>query len=506
MFAKIKELKELGYKKYRAAKQLKLDIKTVRKYWDMTDEEYAAYLEETKERTKIMDPYREFILGYLRTHPEITSGIIYDRLREADSSFKPSYRSVRLYVKTLREREGIAAPRKIRQYTEVAELPYGFQAQVDLGQKNIKDPYGRKVKVYIFAMVLSCSRYKFVCFQLEPFTAETFIQAHDRAFRFFGGRPSEIVYDQDRVMVVSENHGDIIFTERFESYKNYAGFSIRLCRGFDPESKGKIEAVVKYVKYNFLPYRTFQGIAALNSQCLSWLDRTANGLVHETTKLIPKLVFAEEQPHLKTVSELSERSVVPKIAIVRKNNVVMYLQNRYSVPKGTYYPGRKARIETDEETGIIRFYDAETGVLLEQHKLCREIGKYVRNDHPERDNRSKHEELKQKVLSGFEDAEKSKIFVDALLAEKPRYTRDQLSMLAKLQSEYSSDELDNALKYCLARNLFTASDFKDTLEYFRNKKDVVITSGVRLPIKYSIVVAETRSISVYTQLAGGGVQ
>ncbi len=53
-------------------------------------------------------------------------------------------------------------------------------------------------------------------------------------------------------MVVSENGGDIIYTETFENYKNYAGFCIHLCRGRDPESKGKIEAVVKYIKNNFL--------------------------------------------------------------------------------------------------------------------------------------------------------------------------------------------------------------------------------------------------------------
>jgi transposase len=136
-------------------------------------------------------------------------------------------------VSNVREKEGIPAPVKIRQYTENPELPFGYQAQVDLGQKVMKDSYGKSIRIYIFAMVLSCSRYKYVCFQLEPFTAQTFIQAHDRAFRFYGGRPTEIVYDQDRVMVVSENSGDIIYTETFENYKNYAGFSVHLCRGSD---------------------------------------------------------------------------------------------------------------------------------------------------------------------------------------------------------------------------------------------------------------------------------
>ena len=32
---------------------------------------------------------------------------------------------------------------------------------------------------------------------------------------------------------------------------------MRLCRAYDPESKGKVEAVVKFLKYNFAKHRTF---------------------------------------------------------------------------------------------------------------------------------------------------------------------------------------------------------------------------------------------------------
>ena len=42
---------------------------------------------------------------------------------------------------------------------EIAQLPLGFQAQVDLGTKTMKDAHGRSIKIFIFAMVLSASRY-----------------------------------------------------------------------------------------------------------------------------------------------------------------------------------------------------------------------------------------------------------------------------------------------------------------------------------------------------------
>ena len=116
MYVKIQELRRKGYKKQRAARELGIDTKTVRKYWEMTEAEYSTYLLETKERSKIMDPYRDYVLEQLRNHSEITSAIIYDHLLENFHGFAPSYRTVRLYVCNLRDAEGIPAPGKIRQY------------------------------------------------------------------------------------------------------------------------------------------------------------------------------------------------------------------------------------------------------------------------------------------------------------------------------------------------------------------------------------------------------
>ena len=131
-----------------------------------------------------------------------------------------------MYVTALREVLGIPTEKSIRQYTEVTELSPGIQAQVDMGQKLMSDMYNKKVRIYIFTMVMSHSRKKFVCFQDRPYKAADFIEAHDRAFKYYGGRTDEIAYDQDRVMTVAENAGDLIFTEAFENNKKYAGFSI----------------------------------------------------------------------------------------------------------------------------------------------------------------------------------------------------------------------------------------------------------------------------------------
>ena len=118
--------------------------------------------------------------------------------------------------------------------------------------------------------------------------------------------------------------------------------------------------MVKYVKSNFLACRIYHGISALNNEGMAWLDRTANAKIHETTKMIPNVVFSEEAKHLKPVPTLS-KPLEPKTAIIRKTNVVHYKQNRYEVPKGTYLPGREARIVLDGAGINVSFYDAKTG-------------------------------------------------------------------------------------------------------------------------------------------------
>ena len=60
-------------------------------------------------------------------------------------------------------------------------------------------------------------------------------QVHDwlemlnHAFEFFGGKPKTLVFDQDKIVAVSENYGDVIFTHEFEKYRQQMKFKVHLC-------------------------------------------------------------------------------------------------------------------------------------------------------------------------------------------------------------------------------------------------------------------------------------
>lgn len=286
-FIEIQNLKAKGFNKTQTYKKLNLTEYSVRKFWDMSKEDFQ---ENYCGEQSMYDKHEEFIVNELKQNPYIATATLYDHLVEVVGEVGGTMSTWYRYMKKLRIREGCwhKGNHKPRLFCVQADRLAGTEAQVDMGELWMKDFDGEKVKVYFFAMVLSYSRIKYVYFSIEPFSATLFCYAHDRAFRYFGGRPKEIWYDQDKVMVVSENCGEIIFTKDFEEYRNAVGFEIMLCRKQDPDTKGKVENVIRYVKMNFLDGREYGGIDSLNSACLGWLDRTGNGTMNANTKKVPR--------------------------------------------------------------------------------------------------------------------------------------------------------------------------------------------------------------------------
>ena len=147
-------------------------------------------------------------------------------------------RTVSRYVKELREEYRLPRHPNPRSYETVAELPMGQQMQVDCGQTTLKNVEGGWTTVHVAAFLLSHSRYKYAQCQSRPFTAADLVAACHNCFRYWGGMPREMVFDQDSIVCVSENSGDIVYTYEFEKFRQNCKVEIYLCRGADPESKG----------------------------------------------------------------------------------------------------------------------------------------------------------------------------------------------------------------------------------------------------------------------------
>lgn len=324
MYFSIHQMKEKGLNVSQIARKLNVSRNTVYKYLSMNPDEFKQFMDGLEFRKKKLDPYEQRILQWLREYPDLSAAQIWDWLKEHHPEIEVGESTVRSYVRLLRKMYGIPKQTQQRQYEAIPDPPMGEQMQVDFGETKMKNLQGNTVKCWFITFVLSHSRYKFVHWQDRPFVTKDVIAAHDLAFAYYGGMTKEIVYDQDHLLLVSENYGNLILTHEFAVYVRHRGFQIRMCRKQDPESKGRIEKVVQYVKRNFARHRIFVNVDKLNEDCMAWLDRTGNALIHHTTKKIPAEVFALEKQHLRPVPNKIQTPGTSITRTVRKDNTVWY--------------------------------------------------------------------------------------------------------------------------------------------------------------------------------------
>ena len=369
----------------------------------------------------------------------------------------------------------------------------------------------KEIKLYFIAFVLANSRQKFMEWQARPFTTRDAIRCHENAFQFDGGRTEEIVYDQDHLISVSENAGQLLLTAEFQSYVNERKFKVHLCRRADPESKGMIENVLKYIRGNFADSRVFRDVEDWNERARQWLERTGNHQVHQTTKKRPAEVFLLEKQHLQPVSSLLSYESTNNQSITRsvsKDNTIRYKSNRYSVPLGTYQNMGENLVwievrQEDHKVLVIR--KEANGEVIAEHIISSEKGKLIQNRHHTRDRSKGVEELKQRLISHFEDQVQAAAYLEEISQRYPRYRRDQFMIIYKVIQQYP-DLIDTVLTKCTTEKLYNANDFRDIshhLDALRDEPIEEIQSFYMSPPKHSHIKASIRSLDAYTSILGG---
>jgi hypothetical protein len=459
MYHEIHKLNREGKSISYIAKHLVINWRTVKKYLSMSGEEYERWIQIQSTRKKELDDYQYFVKEKLGQHPETSAAQMHDWLKEHYECFPDVHpKTVYNFVMGVRQVYNIPKePPHQRDYFIAEELPYGKQAQVDFGEYNIRTSTGQRTKVYFFTMVLSRSRYKFVSFSDCPFTGELVVKAHEKAFEFFNGIPNEIVYDQDSIFIVNENKGDYLLTQTFNTYVRNRSINTYFCRKADPETKGKIENVVKYVKQNFLYNRSYYNLDTLNSEALAWLNRTANKLIHGTTKLSPIEQWAIEKEHLLSFSPIALNISTEKLYTVRKDNTISYKSNFYSVPQGTW-KSKNTKVNLRDENGIIVISDIDGNELC-QHKKSYAKGKVIVNNNHKRNTSQKINQLIETEAKNFSDYEKALKYFNELRNRKKRHIRDQLTTINQVFQQHGKDVANQSLDFCLENSIYSATDF-----------------------------------------------
>jgi hypothetical protein len=468
MFRRVQELKRQGYSKAAIGQALKLDPKTVAKYFDMEEEEFRSYRQGHLFRDKAFDAYRREILEVYGANgfEKLQVSSVYDYLEERYGALPANEQSLRNYIGYLIQTDGLRLDQGARLYTKVPELAFGKQMQVDFGQYRCRSG----LRLYIFAAVLSASRYKYAAFQGQPFRTLDVIRLLLDAFDYIGGRPEELVIDQDRLMVVSENAGDIVCTKDFQFFIEEQEVSLWVCRRADPETKGKVENLVKFVKGNFLSTRDFETIEEAQSGVLRWLGRRANGKISQATRQLPAVLMERERPHLRAL----RNSIFRKDSLLGREErtanekaVVSVKACGYQLPQR--YKSKTVEIYTTAEELFV--FDLYTGREIASYRLSLIPGQLVSSRSFRRDYEKTIEELKASVVALFE-LERWKLFTERNFKSYPRYVRDQCLEGLRFFSGRDVDPgvLENALVYCLENETPSFTNLKDSYLHFEREK------------------------------------
>lgn len=113
---------------------------------------------------------------------------------------------------------------------------------------------------------------------------------------------------------------------------------------------------------------------------------------------------------------------------------------------------------------------------LARHKIPSGRGQLVKNKNHTRDRTKNIANLMEEVISMFPDSQAATVFFENIRADKPRYIRDQLSVIKKAVKEHNPDIISRALDFCSKNRLYSATDFKDAITHYGKEQQCRVPS------------------------------
>jgi transposase len=302
------------------------EISRMTGYSRMTVRKYAKSKEKPnytrrKEVYSKLDPYKEYLESKISEAPYTAIRL----LREIqEQGYDGGYSVVKRYIRLIRSKFTTKAIWRF-------ETDPGQQSQVDWGEFGKIKIDGKEYKLHCFSMILGYSRTRYVEFTISN-DAEILIKCHINAFNYFEGYTKEILYDNMKQVIIKRMFDlrESKLNPKFADFSGYYGFKPRFCRPYRPQTKGKIENTIKYIRYDFFLGQQVSSLEELNNKAKEWINRV-NSQVHGTTKEIPfdrlrdeNLLSIKAVPAF-DISKVLMRKVSPECYI-------HYQGNRYSVP------------------------------------------------------------------------------------------------------------------------------------------------------------------------------
>jgi transposase len=298
-------------------RRLMLDRKTVR----------AALRSETCtgpaqiSRPSKLDAYKPYIEERLKKYRGINCVRLLRELRQMEYTGG---------ISILKEYIACVRPKAAEAFFRIETLP-GEQGQVDWANCGVIRVGGAVRKLSAFVMVMSYSRMMYVELTMSQ-CLEDFLGAHVRAFKYFGGIPGKLLYDNLKSVCLARLGSEIRFNPKFMEFSGHYLFQPVLCRPAHGNEKGKVESGIKYLRGSFLDGRPMDDWVRLREDLNYWLEQTANRREHATTRMQPAERFLEEKGVLRPLPEREPDTAIVRAVQATSQAYVHFDGNMYSVP------------------------------------------------------------------------------------------------------------------------------------------------------------------------------
>ena len=328
----MKEQPEMKVNCSKLARQLNCDRRTVSRYVELAKNgkkpSKRVYQKKTAGFEKIIEEKVK------TTAPAIA---IYHYLVK-NHGYTGSYSTIKRYIHNLHiEKQHNAIIR--------FETDPGIQAQVDWKESlKFKTKDGETIKFNVFLMILGFSRTKFLMVtETRDLQQVEFSLAC--AFRYFGGVPHEILFDNMRSIIdkARTQYSEPVFNENFKVFAEDCGFVPKACVAYRPETKGTVEVTAKLMNRLKVYSGDITGFDDIR-QIASELNDEINSAVCQATGKKPFDLLEAEKPflHKTNLGILTGYFIDNVKRKVSKESMISYEGKKYSVPPE--YIGKKVDI------------------------------------------------------------------------------------------------------------------------------------------------------------------
>lgn len=355
------EVNQKGKKYAGVAKSMGIDPRTVTKY--ANKEEFEAR-QPQKRKARVMDPVKPILDKWIKEDLKKkkknhrTAKKMFEQL-VTFHSFEGSDRSVRDYV-SKRKKE-------LADYHKEAALPLESipgTAQVDFGTAPFK--YQAEV-IDLPYLVMSFPFSNTFYFQVFPSeNTECLLEGLQRMFSHMGGVPATIRFDNLSPAVKKiKSKGNRDLTDTFERFVLHYGFKYEFCNPGKGNEKGHVEAMVKYVRNNFLlPECTVVNLDSFNETLWGLAEQDRERL-HYKKQGLQSALFREDEKAWLLLPEKPFDCAHYKKAKADKYGIVTVDNKEYST--SPRFAGQSVKLQITYNSIVVLNEDNE--VIVKHHRL-----------------------------------------------------------------------------------------------------------------------------------------